>query len=66
MKLTWNHIIDKFPQKGQEVIVCSYDDCFEFATFMNGEFIPWEGEEFYLRGFQITHWMKVPKPPDRE
>lgn len=65
MKPDWNHIIDKFPQNGQEVIVCSENDCFEFATFMKGEFIPWDEGDLHLREFYVTHWMKLPKPPKR-
>lgn len=63
--MKWFDVRKILPNNEEEVMISSDNQAYSLATFINGEFFPFEGLPYEYKNFRITHWRYLPKPPKK-
>lgn len=60
----WISVTERLPDKDGIYLCCSDDKQIDVLRFVNGEFEINIGD--YIFGFNVSHWMPLPKLPKGE
>jgi len=64
--MKWFKINQIPPSIGEEYLVCSDDDTYALATYTKCGWIPFAGPSFKVIGFEVSHFIALPKLPNRK
>jgi len=63
---TWVNVKDRLPNEEEECLVCSEDNLYALAAYLNKKWSPFCGHEFDKMKFKVMAWMPLPNAPRRK